>query len=585
MILHPTSLPTRYAVGDLGPAAHAALAWMAAAGLTAWQVLPLVPPETAFWSPYVGLDARAGAPLLLSPDVLAADGLVSQADVDALAASLSDVPPDRVNYERAAAAKNPLLAKAAAALRSHPTLAPAADAWRAANPWVEDSALFAALAEHEPDCVGKAWWEWPVGLRFRDEGAVRDACARHASSISDFASLQFLFDRQWGALKTAANAAGVAMIGDMPIYVGGHSTDVWVHRHLFQLDNDGAPAAVSGVPPDAFSATGQLWGSPLYDWPAHAQEGYAWWGARLARAAALFDVTRVDHFRGFAGYWAVPAAAVTAMEGAWVAGPGGGLFAAVKERVGDVPIVAEDLGVITPDVTSLRLSLGAPGMAVLQFAWGSDSANPHLPHNVAENCAVYTGESGERVGVEATRTRGKIRQPWCANLPCPTRRHPRQRHLRRLARHHVAPRPGRAGGVPRPLGRQRPGVDPHPGRPRLPRPPGPVPAAGCVASAVECTHELPGDGGGRQLDVEGGGGRVRARRPGGGRPARPVRSVRPPAGRRQGAWGWGCARVGDWAAAGAGEAGVGVGVSPVRSKRFWGENDFSLGRKQERGNL
>ena len=403
VILHPTSLPTRFAVGDLGPTAHAALAWMVDAGLTAWQVLPLVPPETAFWSPYVGLDARAGAPLLLSPDALAADGLLSLADIDALAASLADVPPDRVNYERAAAAKTPLLAKAAAALRSHPSLAPAADAWRAAHPWVEDSALFAALAEHEPDCVGKAWWEWHEGLRFRDETALADARTRHASSISDFTALQFLFDRQWTALKTAANAAGVAMIGDMPIYVGGHSTDVWVNRPLFLLDANGAPAAVSGVPPDAFSSTGQLWGSPLYDWPAHAAEGYAWWGARLARAASLFDVTRVDHFRGFAGYWAVPAAAATAMEGAWVAGPGADLFAAVKERVGDVPIVAEDLGVITPDVTSLRLSLSAPGMAVLQFAWGSDSANPHLPHNVAENCAVYTGEMREEGWVERGR--------------------------------------------------------------------------------------------------------------------------------------------------------------------------------------
>ena len=392
IILHPTSLPSPYGVGDVGPPALRALDWMATAGLTAWQVLPLVPPETQYWSPYVGLDARAGFPLLLSPDALLADGLVSETDVAQVKAAVKGAHGAKVDYPRVAAAKAPLLKKAATALPSSPLAADAA-AWRAANPWVEDSALFAALAAGEEGCVDRAWWEWPEPLRFRDGDALAAARDRHAAAVDEYAALQFMFDRQWGALKKHANERGIAVIGDMPIYVGAHSADVWSNRRLFQLDPaTGAPARVSGVPPDAFSATGQLWGSPLYDWGAHEAEGYAWWSARLARAAALFDLTRVDHFRGFAGYWDVPATAATAMEGAWVAGPGRALFDAVRGRVGDVPIVAEDLGVITPDVTALRESLGAPGMAVLQFAWGSDAANPHLPHNVGENCAIYTGK-------------------------------------------------------------------------------------------------------------------------------------------------------------------------------------------------
>ena len=404
IILHPTSLPGPYGIGDLGPAAHAAVAWMAAAGVGAWQVLPLVPPETAHWSPYVGRDALCGSELLLSPDGLVVDGLVGKEDAAAVARTVAGLDPAKVDYPAAAAAKQPLLDKAAAALLARDESDPLrrdAAAWRSARPWVEDSALFAALSTAEPGCTDAAWWDWPKDLRFRHEGALAAAREKHAARIDSFCALQFLFDRQWTTLKAAANAVGIDMVGDMPIYVGGHSADVWAHRHLFALDPaSGAPAAVSGVPPDAFSATGQLWGSPLYDWGAHAGEGFSWWARRLGRARELYDLTRVDHFRGFAGYWAVPAGAETAMGGEWVQGPGVALFEAVERAIGPVPIIAEDLGVITPDVTALRMALDAPGMAVLQFAWGSDAKNPHLPHNHYENCAVYTGKEkrkGRRV--------------------------------------------------------------------------------------------------------------------------------------------------------------------------------------------
>jgi 4-alpha-glucanotransferase len=209
--------------------------------------------------------------------------------------------------------------------------------------------------------------------------------------VDAFIALQFLFARFWGEVKGYANARGVRLVGDMPIYVGGQSADVWAHRRLFELTADGSPAAVSGVPPDAFSATGQLWGSPLYDWPAHRLEGYRWWVRRFARSLALDDETRVDHFRAFAGYWAVEAWRETAMVGTWRKGPGVELFEALEAGLGAVPILAEDLGVITPDVVALRDAIAAPGMLVLQFAWGGGPANTHLLHNARDNCFVYPG--------------------------------------------------------------------------------------------------------------------------------------------------------------------------------------------------
>ena len=425
IILHPTSLPGPHGVGDLGPQAFAFVDFLAAAGVGAWQVLPLVPPETAFWSPYVGRDALCGSTLLLSPDALVGDGLVGAEDA---AEALRSLPrragrgvggrrgTKSVDYPAASAAKAPLLSKAAKTLVARARNAANDDAdslagemrrWRREHAWVEDSALFDALSSLDPSCSKVAeWWLWPEPLRFRHEGALSEARAEYADAIDEFVALQFLFDRQWQALKvrggaggergggdwrkrrrerdgrcvdpaierknlekplektktktqkpqTYANSKEVILVGDMPIYVGGHSADVWAHRDLFALGDDGSPRAVSGVPPDAFSDTGQLWGSPLYDWPAHQREGFSWWARRLERARELYDLTRVDHFRAFAGYWSVPAGAGTAMEGSWVSGPGRELFDAVRGKIGEVAIIAEDLGVITPDVTEARLS-------------------------------------------------------------------------------------------------------------------------------------------------------------------------------------------------------------------------------------
>lgn len=302
--------------------------------------------------------------------------------------------PCRAQYKKAA---EPLLAKAARKLLSPAASGGTAVLQRelaqfredpAVKGWLDEAALFDAI-ERSADGAGKSWWDWPVELRDRDPAALAAARSALRSDIDQFCAVQFLFDRQWRRLKAYANAAGVRIVGDMPIYVGGNSADVWANQHLWALGKKGA---VSGVPPDAFSETGQLWGSPLYDWPAHEAEGYAWWASRMGRALALHDEVRIDHFRGLAGYWAVPADAETAVSGSWRVGPGKAFFEGLQKHLGpDLPIVAEDLGVITRDVVELREAIGAPGMAVLQFGWDGNPTNPHLPHMHYENSYCYTG--------------------------------------------------------------------------------------------------------------------------------------------------------------------------------------------------
>ena len=444
VILHPTSLPGPPGMGDIGVATVTPfLDWCAGAGIAAWQVLPLVPPETAHWSPYSGEDALCGWPSLLSLRDLAADGLLSLGAVEGAEARWAvgggGGGGARVDHAGVVAHRAPLLAAAADALLSRPPSDPlrsALDAWTRAHAWVADSALFHCLASEEAGCVGRAWWDWPPHLRDREPGALAAAAQGHARLAARFTALQFLFDRQWGAVQGAAKARGVQIIGDMPIYVGGHSADVWAHRGLFALDPaTGAPSSVSGVPPDAFSETGQLWGSPLYDWPSHDAEGFAWWARRVGRAGELYDVTRIDHFRGLAGYWAVDAGAATAMGGAWVAGPGATFFDGLERafRAAGAPVpalIAEDLGVITPDVASLRTaSARAPGMAVLQFAWGGprDGSNPHLPHNHEGRQVVYTGthDNETSAGWVARGGAGPAEVEWMRTywgLPAPRRR-------------------------------------------------------------------------------------------------------------------------------------------------------------------
>eukprot|EP00208_Stichococcus_sp_RCC1054_P003340 CAMPEP_0206140558 /NCGR_PEP_ID=MMETSP1473-20131121/9760_1 /ASSEMBLY_ACC=CAM_ASM_001109 /TAXON_ID=1461547 /ORGANISM="Stichococcus sp, Strain RCC1054" /LENGTH=558 /DNA_ID=CAMNT_0053534735 /DNA_START=359 /DNA_END=2035 /DNA_ORIENTATION=- len=387
VLLHPTSLPGAYGVGSIGKEAHAFVDWLASAGMQLWQVLPLVPPEDTYWSPYSGLDALCGNPLMIDLDDLVVRGLLDKKDLP------EKMKVADAHFPTVRKVKGPLLVKAARTLLTDErfdAMRAELAAFRKANAWVEESALFYALTQ-APDTANMAWWDWPEDLRKRDLKTVQAAREEHREVIELFVAEQFIFDKQWTAVKAYANSQGVNIVGDIPIYVGGQSADVWANQGLFELEASGAPKMVSGVPPDAFSETGQLWGSPLFKWEAHEKEGYKWWAQRLGRVFSMHNETRIDHFRGFAGYWAVKADAKTAMGGAWLKGPGRNLFDALTKQLGEVPIIAEDLGVITADVVALREDIGAPGMAVLQFAWGSGAANPHLPHNHYENCVVYPG--------------------------------------------------------------------------------------------------------------------------------------------------------------------------------------------------
>ena len=398
VIMHPTSLPGMYGIGDMGSEAYAFVDWLADAKMQIWQVLPLVPPgrpipgvREDYWSPYSGRDAHCGNTLIISLSELVKDGLLT-----------SDVLPHPYNtrgdvdFSKVAATNEPLIAKAASRLVERPdsdALKEEFNMWRSRpeiDVWLKDAALFDAICK-TPELLGKDWWDWPEDLRRRDPDALEAKRANSVATIDEFCAAQFLFDKQWLAIKAYANSKGIALVGDMPIYVGGHSADVWANQELFLLGADCKPSAVAGVPPDAFTEDGQLWGNPLYDWPAHESEGYRWWAGRLGRALELHDEVRIDHFRAFAAYYAVPADAATAKTGEWMVGPGESFFKGIAKALGGAPIVAEDLGVITEDVVALRESIDAPGMVVLQFGWGDDDRSPHLLHNHYENSFCYPG--------------------------------------------------------------------------------------------------------------------------------------------------------------------------------------------------
>ena len=383
VLLHPTSLPGPHGVGDLGAGAHRFIDWLAEAAVSLWQILPLVPPGPGE-SPYATLAALAGNPWLVDLASLAADGLLTPADLAA-----DDFPPDHVDAVAMKAFKGPLLARAADALLdgANPELAKALAAFRTLHPWVDDTAAFIALkADHQ----GQPWWSWEPGLRDRDPAALAAAHARLAREIDREATLQFLFDHQWQSLREYARDRGVTIIGDVPIYVDRDSVDVWANRDQFRLDATGQPLAVAGVPPDFFSDLGQLWGNPLYDWERMAADGHAWWVRRLRRARELTDYVRLDHFRGFAAFWEVPADARDARSGRWVEGPGMALFDDLRAALGELPLIAEDLGVIDDAVIALRDGLGLPGMRVLQFAFGESPDHPFLPHNYEAHAVAYT---------------------------------------------------------------------------------------------------------------------------------------------------------------------------------------------------
>ena len=361
VLLHLSSLLQAEERGALGSAARRFVDWLADAGFSVWQMLPLGP-TGADGSPYWARSDYAGNPLFIDPQV--------------------DPPGGEAAF---------------------------GDFCRANESWLEDYALYEALSRYHG---GAAWWDWPAPLRDRDHAALQVALDQFAEPIRLTKREQWQFAHQWQQLRAYAQARGVRLFGDLPIYVAPDSVTTWTQRDQFQLDAQGRPTAVAGVPPDYFAEDGQLWGNPLYDWERMRGEGFLFWRERLAAQLARFDLLRVDHFRGLAAYWAVPAGAINARGGTWRDAPGREMLAAVAREIPDMPIVAEDLGVITPDVDALRQDFGLPGMRVLQFAFGGGADNPHLPHNHGTDCVVYTGTH------DNDTTAG-----WYEGLPDPIRNH------------------------------------------------------------------------------------------------------------------------------------------------------------------
>lgn len=386
ILLHPTSLPGRYGVGSFNRAAYDWVDFLAAARQSLWQVLPLGP--TGYGdSPYQSFSSFAGNPYLISLEDLANEGLL---DPTALPRA-PHFPDHKVDFGALYQWKLPLLRQAAAdfARAGAPQLRAEFDEFCADNAdWLEDFALFMALKDAHG---GLPWNQWGMDLRSRRPAALARAASEHAAAVFAHQFNQWLFFRQWGKLKAYANAKNIRIIGDIPIFVAMDSSDAWTNPDEFFLDADYQPTAVAGVPPDYFSVTGQLWGNPLYRWEAMRANGYAWWLRRIRAALRLYDIIRIDHFRGFAGYWEVPAGEPTAVNGQWVAGPGADFFAAVQRELGDLPIIAEDLGEITPDVIALRDDFKLPGMKILQFAFSTDASDKFLPHNYTANFVVYSG--------------------------------------------------------------------------------------------------------------------------------------------------------------------------------------------------
>lgn len=383
VLLHPTSLPGGEGIGTLGRELDCFLDFLAQAGFSLWQVLPLCPPAAGN-SPYSSYSAFAGNPLLIDLQLLIEEGDLS-----------NDVWPTlplqgHIDFPAVSHHKRQLLDAAAGRFFAQGHTSRLEEFWHFCDTtyWLHDYALYQALKLHYHD---QSWDRWPRELAVRDQEACRQASDALGAEIGAQKYQQWQFWRQWHRVRSYADAHGIGIIGDVPIFVAHDSADVWCNQHLFLLDSSGRPRVVAGVPPDYFSQTGQLWGNPLYNWDAMADEGYGWWIARIRHLLTQFDRVRIDHFRGFEASWQVPASARTAREGSWVAGPGARFFEAVRAAIGGVPFIAEDLGVITPQVEALRDQFGLPGMKVLQFAFDSDASNPYLPHNHLSNSIVYTG--------------------------------------------------------------------------------------------------------------------------------------------------------------------------------------------------
>lgn len=386
VLLHPTCLNGPFGIGDIGPAAHRYLDWLADAGVRWWQVLPLNPTGPG-QSPYNAISSFGANPLLISPELLVRDGMLAPSELDAL----RGLPEVFVDFDALVPLRLALLRRAFSCFLERPPrgMTQALEGFRHdQRDWLEDLAVFSALRDAHG---GVPWHEWPPDLALRRPHALASWEAEHRQQVEFHVFCQFLFDRQWSELRDHARSRGLSILGDIPIFVADDSADVWAHRELFLLDPQGQPTVVAGVPPDYFSETGQLWGNPLYDWPAIERTGFAWWIERFRATLRQVDAARLDHFRGFAAYWEVPADDETALGGRWVGGPGRALFDAVAAALGDLPLVAEDLGIITEDVNALRRGLGLPGMAVLQFAFDPTQRSSFLPYRHERELVVYTG--------------------------------------------------------------------------------------------------------------------------------------------------------------------------------------------------
>ncbi len=384
VLLHPTSLPGRYGGGDLGDELIAFLDWAASAGMRVWQILPLNPPGYGF-SPYGCLSSYAGNYLVISPQRLLQDGLLPEHAID----DVPEFPDSKVEFERVRAFKMKLLRQSFAHFNENgrEEQRTALRKFERDNAWLHDWALFVAIKNQEG---GRGWSSWPNGLANRDREALAEAARVLGDEISFRKYIQWLFFTQWASVRDAADARGIEIMGDVPIYVAWDSADVWANREIFQLDEAGNPTVVAGVPPDYFSNTGQRWGNPLYRWDVLREKNYRWWVSRIKAKQRFADIIRLDHFRGFASYWEIPAAEPTAIHGRWMPGPGKALFDAIRHAIGEVQFVAEDLGFITAEVHDLRRAVDVPGMKILQFAF-SHVDSPHLPHRYESRTVVYTG--------------------------------------------------------------------------------------------------------------------------------------------------------------------------------------------------
>ncbi len=386
ILLHPTSLPGPDGIGDLGPEAYRWIDFLHRTGCQFWQILPLGP--TGYGdSPYQCFSAFAGNPYLISGTILLDQGLLTQSDL----ADRPDFPIEKVDFGPVIEWKLTLLRRSYQRfnLKKHKKLQNAFLQFKETQQdWLEPFSTFMAIKSEQG---GVAWNEWPKLLRMRDPKALKAFQQKFAKEIDFQSYMQFIFSQQWQMLRNYANDKDIRIIGDIPIFVAYDSADVWVNKELFYLDDTGLPEVVAGVPPDYFSETGQLWGNPLYKWDVHRKEGYQWWLKRLGAVLNQVDIIRLDHFRGFEGYWEIPFGNKTAEKGQWVKGPGHDFFRTIKNQLGELPIIAEDLGVITEPVIKMRDDFNLPGMRILQFAFASDPDDDFLPHNYPVNCVAYTG--------------------------------------------------------------------------------------------------------------------------------------------------------------------------------------------------